>query len=475
MTRDLIPRRRGVGANRRFAPAKPPFALFVVKTKMTTETPEERLPFDRVIPIFALTFVDVLGLTIILPLLHLYAVTFGASPIEIGLVAAAFPLSQLIGVPVMGALSDRYGRKPLLLISQITTFISFLMLAGASSLLMVVLSRVVDGLFGANLATAQAALSDITTEKTRAQGLGLTGAAFGLGFIIGPVIALISLEFSDSLATPALIAAGYSFLSILLTLFAFKETLPDEARHVSPLRSSVFSPVRWLRHPQINLLLVLMFAQQIIFFGFESLLGLFTLNRLGMLGQGNAVIFLFVGVLLVTVQVRFIGRWSRKYGEHRLVRASLGLIAAGLLVMSFTPQQPHPLYVQRIAENRIRELNPSSTERLIGEITVDLPSDENRGVGALLLTLVAIIPLSIGSGLIRPSLNSLMTKQVGTGEYGSILGASASLVSAANAIAPLLGGLIFQRLGATEPFLIGGLLMALLCLISLRAVTQPTP
>jgi MFS family permease len=390
-------------------------------------------------------------------------------------VAAAFPLAQLIGVPLMGALSDRYGRKPLLIISQVTTCISFLMLAGATSLAMVIASRVVDGLFGANLATAQAALSDVTTDETRAQGLGLTGAAFGLGFILGPVIALAALEFSDSLAIPALIAAAYSFMSILLTLFTFKETLPSKTMQSSAMtnrqaRPFIFGALRWLRHPQINLLLLLMFAQQMIFYGFESLLGLFTLNRLGMLGQGNAIIFLLVGVLLVIVQVRFIGKWSRKYGEGRLVQAALGLLAVGLLLMAFTPQQPHPLYVQRIAQNRIAELNPSGTEAVIGTISVDLPSDTNRGVGALLLTLLAIIPISVGAGLIRPSLNSLMTKTVSRAEYGVVLGASAAFVSAANAVAPLLAGLVFQRFGATAPFLLGGVLMALLCFVSVRAV-----
>src|SRR3982750_2270819 len=102
-------------------------------------------------PLFALTFVDVLGLTVILPLLHLYALAYQATPFQIGLVAAAFPLAQVVGVPIMGALSDRYGRKPVLLVSQISTFVGFLMLAAAGSLEMVILSRVVDGLFGANL------------------------------------------------------------------------------------------------------------------------------------------------------------------------------------------------------------------------------------------------------------------------------------------------------------------------------------
>lgn len=440
----------------------------------TPADPSSGLSFERVLPIFALTFVDVLGLTVILPLLHLYAVRFGASPLEIGLVAAAFPLAQLIGVPVMGALSDRYGRKPLLLISQVTTCISFIMLGMAGSLWMVILSRVIDGLFGANIATAQAALSDITTEENRAQGLGLTGAAFGLGFIFGPVIALLALEFTDDLAVPAYIAAAYSFLSILLTLFAFKETLPESKRGVTSRGGVLTNAYRMLLRPRIGLLLVLMFAQQVIFFGFESLLGLFTLNRLGLLGQGNAVIFVIVGVLLVGVQMRMIGRWTRKFGEARVAQAALAMLAVGLLLLANTPQQPHPLYVQRVVQNELASMSvedsTSSTEAMIGEISVELPRDADRGFGGVLVTLLAIVPLSIGAGLIRPSLNSLMTRSVSSDDYGSVLGASSAFVSAANAVAPLLGGLLFQRFGALAPFAIGGIIMAALCVVSVIAL-----
>ena len=439
-----------------------------------TQTAQKGLNYGRMLPIFALTFVDVLGLTIILPLLHLYAAAFGASPLQIGLVAAAFPLSQLIGVPVMGALSDRYGRKPLLLISQVSTCASFIMLAAANSLELVILSRVVDGLFGANLATAQAAITDLTDEKTRAQGLGLTGAAFGLGFIVGPAIALGALEFSNSLSTPALIAAAYSFGSILLTLFGFKETLPARARKAVHFTYSaiLLSTARMLRRPQINHLMLLMFAQQLVFYAFESLLGLFTLSRLGLLGQGNALVFIYVGFILVYVQARLIGKWSRKYGERRLVFIALGCLAAGLLLLSATPAQPHPLYIERKVETSIRELAPSATEAMIGDIPIALPDETQRGLGGIGWFLIAIIPLGIGAGLIRPALNSLMIERSPAGESGAVLGVSASFVSLANAVAPLIGGLIFQSLGASAPFAIGGLVMAGLLLVSI-AVIQP--
>ncbi|MFZ4815816.1 MAG: MFS transporter, partial [Phototrophicaceae bacterium] len=320
---------------------------------------ENHLPtpfnIEQVAPIFFLVLVDVLGLTVILPLLHLYAAQFNATPFQIGLVVAVFPLAQLIGVPVMGALSDRFGRKPLLLISQISTCVGFVILALANSLWLIVLSRLIDGIFGANLATAQAALSDMTDDAHRTQALGLTGAAFGVGFILGPLIAALSLTFSDNLALPAWIAAGYSLFSIFLTAGMFRETLPAPKRRVESIpRKTVFAAFSMLTDPRINGFLALMFAQQVVFFGFESFLGLFTLSRLGLLGGGNAYIFLAVGIVLVAVQGRFIGRWSRRYGERRLVGIALALLGIGLVLVAFTPRQPPLSYIRARAE---RELN----------------------------------------------------------------------------------------------------------------------
>lgn len=432
-----------------------------------------RPTFDHntVFPIFALTFVDILGLTLILPLLHLYALNFGAGPVEIGIVAAAFPLAQVLGVPVMGALSDRYGRKPLLLISQITTCLGFIILALSHSLLMVVLSRVIDGLFGANIATAQAAISDVTTDENRAQGLGLTGAAFGLGFLFGPAISLIALEFSESLATPALIAAAYSFISILITLFMFRETLPIEQRRTA---ATVWAWQTWMpdfglvKRPLVGMLMLLMFAQQVVFYGFESLLGLFTLNRLGLLGQGNSLVFIFVGVVLVYGQTRLIGKWKKKYGEQRLAQIALATLAFGLFLFALTPAQPHPFYVKVLAERGVQQLAPSATEAMIGGFTVQLPDDANRGIGGVLWLLASLVPLSVGAGLIRPSLNTLITQRVDRTAYGAALGLSAALVTLANAVAPIAGGLIYQQYGMTAPFMLGAAVLTVLLVFSNR-------
>jgi DHA1 family tetracycline resistance protein-like MFS transporter len=432
--------------------------------------------FSRLLPIFAIVSVDVLGLTLILPLLHLYAAAFGATPLEIGLVAAAFPAAQIIGLPFMGALSDRYGRKPLLLISQITTCLSFVMLAFANALWMVFASRLIDGLFGANLSTAQAAISDLTSEKDRARGLGLIGAAFGIGFLIGPAIALIIFELTDQLAMPAITAAAYSFISILLTTFAFRETLPPEKRRQTVIRrSNLLSVLPYLRKANTRALLILMFAQQFVFYGFESLLGVFTLTRLGLLAQGNAFIFVWVGVILIGVQLGYIGKWTRKYGELRVMRGALALLALGLTLTALTPQQPHPLYNEREARLYLLTQRPSGTEAVIGSLGVQLPSNQGRGIGGMVWLMAALVPLAIGAALIRPAINSLLTQRAEGGAYGGVLGASAATVSAADALAPLWFSALFQAAGGTLPFLLGGAIMALLWLLSGREkALQPT-
>jgi DHA1 family tetracycline resistance protein-like MFS transporter len=436
---------------------------------------DEKLDFKRILPIFVIVLVDLLGLTIIIPLLPLYAASFGANPLMIGALGTAYPLMQFIGAPLLGGLSDRFGRKPILLISQLGTFIGFLVLGFANTLLLLFLARVIDGLSGANIAAAQAALTDSTTEKTRTQGLGLLGAAFGLGFILGPVIAFASLALGgNNYHVPAFVAAGFSALSMLLTAFWFRETLPLEKRGVQHEHSRNFigNFLKSLRQPLVGLLLVLMFFQQLIFGGYENLLSLFTLSRLGFSAKSNMGVFIFAGVIIVMVQGKYIGPWSRKYGERRLIYAGLLLLAVGLALTSLTPQQPPPGFSRAALT---QELVQSHNE---SQLAVPLPDDGSTGWLGVVWLLVATIPTAVGGGLISPSVNSLLTKLVGR-DVGGTLGVSSAMVSAANAITPILGGAIFQVLGSTAPFLAGGLVLAVLFFIALQKVpdhiTAPVP
>lgn len=428
----------------------------------------DRLDFKKLMPVFVIVLIDLLGLTIIIPLMPLYATSFGANAAMIGLLGAAYPLMQFIGAPLLGRLSDRYGRKPILLISQLGTLIGFLILGLANSLWLLFLSRLIDGLSGANIATAQAVIADSTNEKNRTQGLGLLGAAFGLGFIIGPIIAFVSLAASgNNYHVPAFVAAAFSALSIALTWFWLEETLPLAQRGAEKPKADVTfgAMLKAISHPQVGLLLVLMFAQQVAFGGFEQLLALFTLNRLGLNASGNAIIFVFVGVIVVAVQGGFIGPWSRKLGDRRLIYLGLATLALGLSFTALTPRQPLPGYSKAALTAEL-----TTRETITTTIPIELPDDTNTGWLGLSWILVAMIPASIGGGILQPSLNSLITKRVEPEEIGGMLGVSAAFLSGANALAPLAGGALFQAFGSTAPFLVGGIVLGLLLIAAWQMI-----
>lgn len=428
--------------------------------------PDEKLDFKKILPIFVIVLVDLLGLTIIIPLLPLYATAFGANATMIGLLSATYPLMQFIGAPLLGRLSDRFGRKPVLIGSQIGTFVGFLVLGFANSLLLLFVSRIIDGISGANIATAQAAITDSTTEKTRTQGLGLIGAAFGLGFTVGPLIAFVGLAVSgNNYQVPAFFAAGFSLLSIILTTVWFTESLPPEKRGAGTGRSSFSfgSTLRAVRHPAVGVLFVLICGQQIAFGGFEQLLPLFTLSRLGLNASGNAILFVIVGFLIVAVQGYFIGAWSRRFGDRRLVFGALLLLGIGVLGIGLTPEKPVPWYERAAIE---AELAASDRSDQGGEVAVELPDDDNNGPLGLIWLAVALIPAVIGGGVLQPAINSLITKRVNPQEIGAMLGVSAAFLSLANASSPVIGGALFDWLGPAAPFIFWGVLAVVLFLLA---------
>lgn len=395
----------------------------------------DKLNFKRILPIFVIVLVDLLGLTIIIPLLPLYAASYGANPLVIGLLGAAYPVMQFIGAPLLGRLSDRFGRKPVLLVSQLGTILGFLLMGFAGSIWVLFLARIIDGLSGANISTAQAAIADNTTEKTRTQGLGLIGAAFGIGFTIGPVLAFATLALTgNNYHAVAFVAAAFAAIAFGLTWFWFEESLPPEKRGRAERKPglSFGAMVAALRRPAIGFLLVLMFAQQMVFGGFEQLLSLFTLNRLGLDARGNSVLFVIIGAVVVVIQGGMIGRWSRKYGDRWLIVMGLGALAAGMILLALTPNQAAPWYSR---QQVVLELTGGSARTLPGEtpptqhLPVALPEDGNTGWLGVAWGLTAMIVASIGGAVLSPAINSSITRRVDPSEVGGTLGLSASFVA----------------------------------------------
>src|SRR6266540_2067422 len=434
------------------------------------EQTAEKLDFKRILPIIVIVFVDLLGLSIIIPLLPLFAARFSATPLVIGILQAAYPLMQFIGAPILGRLSDRFGRKPILIISQLGTLAGFILLGFANTLTLLFLSRIIDGLSGANMSTAQAAISDSTNERTRTQGLGLIGAAFGMGFILGPVIAFIVLAATgQNYQAVAFTAAFFSLASILMTSFWFRETKTTDSPPSSARTAFSFDAmIDALHRPQVRFLLAIMFFYQVAFGGYEQLFSLFTLTRLGMDARDTSGLFVLAGLFIVIVQGGFVGRWSKQKGDRWLVILGVSTLAIGLIGTALTPRIPVPWYDQAKVLQRLA--GEGQVQVSVQNIQVQLPKQSARGWFGIIWLLVASFPAALGGGVLHPAVNSLITKSSNPSEVGGMLGVSAAFYSAANAVAPLFYGSLFQWFGAPVPFMAGGLILLLLWFLAPRFV-----
>lgn len=437
----------------------------------TPEQPSEKLDFKRILPIIVIVLVDLIGLSIIVPLMPYFAARFSATPLVIGILQATYPLMQFVGAPILGRLSDRFGRRPILIISQIGTLAGFILLGFSNTLWLLFLSRIIDGLSGANMSTAQAAIADSTTEKTRTQGLGLLGAAFGVGFVLGPMIAYAVLALSHgNYQAVALTAAAFSFGSIVLTTFWFHETHQADSPSIKTLKSPFTFTLMLdaLRRPAVGFLLVIMFFYQIAFGGYEQLFSLFTLARLGMSATDTAGLFALAGVFIIIVQGGLIGRWSKMKGDRWLVILGVSTLAIGLIGTASTPRIPVPWYDQaKVVEGLAGQ---SDLNLSMQNIKVNLPDETNKGWFGIIWLLVASFPAALGGGVLHPAINSLITKSSNKNEVGGMLGISAGFYSAANAIAPLFYGSLFQWFGAPVPFFAGGAILLILWIYAPRAI-----
>lgn len=409
---------------------------------------------SRLLPIFLVVFIDLLGFGLILPLLPFYAENYGTTPFLVGLLTASYAAAQLIGAPLLGRLSDRFGRRPILLASISGTLLGFILLGLADPLgraissqftastvspntliiALLFLSRIIDGLTGGNITVAQAYITDITDEQNRARGLGLIGAAFGLGFIFGP--ALGGFLSNWGYEVPAFTAAGLSAINLVAIIKLLPESLTLEQRKniASRARPPFTLSALWqaLNRPHVGPLLHIRFFFGLAFATFQSVFALYAQYQLHLDARQTGFILAYVGVLAALVQGVGVGKLVKHYPENTLILAGTLLMTIALLAWAFTT--------------------------------------------SVWLLLIVLAPLALAGGVLNTVLNSALTKAVTTEEIGGTLGLSTSVESLTRVLAPTAGGALLGQFGAWAPGIFGTLLMVWVTTFTWRRlVHNPDP
>jgi multidrug resistance protein len=373
--------------------------------------------------VFVTVFIDLLGFGIIIPLLPFYAETFGATAFTVGMLATSFSLMQFIFAPIWGRVSDRVGRRPIILLGLLGSCFSYLGFGMAGTLTGLFAARIFAGIAGANIPTAQAVVADLTTPENRAKGMGMVGAAFGLGFIFGPAIGGFLSRYGYSV--PGFFASGLSLANFVAAWFLLPETLKPEHRAIE--RVGRLDALRTaLARPHLPLLLVIGFLVVASFSAFESTFALFAEHVYSFHASTIGYFFAFVGVILVIVQGFLVGRVVKRIGEHHIVPASLAIVAIGLLMIPAT-----------------------------------------RSVAALL---VANGVMALGMGFNNPSLMSLVSRYSAAEDQGGVMGLTQSLNSLARIVGPMWGGFAFDRLGIGMPYVSGAVVMGIAGALAVHAL-----
>jgi MFS transporter, DHA1 family, tetracycline resistance protein len=380
--------------------------------------------------IFVTVFIDLLGFGIIIPLLPFYAESFGASALTIGLLSTSYSLMQFVFSPIWGRWSDRIGRKPIILVGLVGSCLSYLTLALASSLPLIFLARIIGGIAGANIPTAQAYIADVTTPENRAKGMGMVGAAFGLGFIFGPAIGGLLSRISPE--TPMWFASALCLANAIAAWLLLPESRSANNSTKGLGRLEAFRHA--LSKPTLLLLLALYFIVTLAFSGFETTFALFGEARFGFTTSTIGFVFAFIGVILSLVQGVLVGRVVKRVGERRLIPSAIFAVALGIGLIPFVWNVP----------------------TLLGALAV----------------------LAIGMGFNNPSLSSMISRLADPNDQGGILGLASSLASLGRVVGPAWGGYLYDAYGMTTPYLSAATLMLIafsVSFVGLRNVRTGDP
>ena len=376
-------------------------------------------------------FVDLIGFGIVLPLQPFYAQAYGASPGTVTLVAASYTAMQFVFAPVWGRLSDRVGRKPVLLATSAGACVGYLALAHTDSLAGLFLARAFGGAMAGNIGVAHAYVADLVGPDRRAGAMGRVGAAAGLGFVAGPAIGGL-LSGSDpanpDFQLPFLVAAGMTAVAFVLALVLLKETVDRTAR----ARAARGRPAdRWwrrVREAGIAPLLVLVFSTPMVFSGIETVFALWSERAFGWGPVANGYMYTFMGAVAVVVQGLAIGPIAARLGEHYAVVLGMGVVAAGCLVL--------PL------------------------------------AGGMGLVMVGLGLIVFGVSVCGPSLTSLIAARAGAHERGALLGLSQSAGGLGRILGPALSGTVLGAFGRDWPFVLGALVMVCAAALALALARQ---
>lgn len=365
--------------------------------------------------LFLAILLDLIGFGMILPILPFYAEAYHAGPLTIGAVFASYSLAQLLFAPYLGRLSDRFGRRPLMLASIAGSVAAHLLFATAGSVAMLIVARSLAGIAAANYGIAQAYLADVTPPAERSRAMGLVGAAFGLGFVIGPALGGLLARFG--IATVPYTAAALSACNLAMAFLALRESLPPAARRRASVTSLVdLGSLRALwRDVRLRNLMLLFFLVMFCFSIMEATLALFCQARFGYGARATSALFTYVGVVLVVVQGGLLGRLVKSFGDRRLIGGGIALMALGLLLLPLPPS------------------------------------------AAWLLLPLGL--LAAGSGVHNPSLVALLSRLSAAGTQGETIGVSRSAGALARVAGPLAGTWLFGAAGAASPFWTAGGLM----------------
>lgn len=383
-----------------------------------TTTNNEKFFTKPLIIIFITVFIDLVGFGIVIPALPYYVESdaFKATPFDIGILFASYSLMQFIFSPILGSLSDKYGRRPILFFSILGSAIGYMFIGFAAALWMVFAGRIIAGITGGNISTAQAYIADVTTRDNRAKGMGLFGAAFGLGFIFGPAIGGIMSRFSfdipyfdyhvNGIQTPFLFAAVLSIVNAGLLYFILPESVRKDSVVSQQFRKNrLVELFESLKDSRFGTLTAIYFFLVVSFSIMTYAFVLYTIERFGYTAEQNGYIFAFIGILAVIFQGGLFGKFAQRFGENPLMIAGCLMMTASLFIIPYV-------------------------------------SPNFGGLPGLLLT-VAL--LAIGNSMASPAITSLASKVSNESEQGKALGVMQSGASLARAIGPAVGGVLLNN------------------------------